>query len=89
MSLRQIDGSGYTILTLRDSQGNFFFKGTMTSGCNSNNPYEYDVRATTYLGFGEHKFYIDGFNSPPSFAEVQAGGLHAGANQWQWTVTVK
>ena len=89
MSLRQIDGSGYTISTLRDSQGNYFFKGTMTSGCNSNNPYEFDVRATTYLGFGEHKFYIDGFNSPPSFAEVQAGGLHAGANQWQWLVTVK
>jgi hypothetical protein len=89
MSLRQIDGSGYTISTLRDSQGNYFFKGTMTSGCNSSNPYEYDVRTTTYLGFGEHKFYIDGFNSPPSFAEVQAGGLHAGANQWVWNITVK
>jgi hypothetical protein len=88
MSLRQIDGSGYTISTLKDARGNYFFDGKLSSDCDSSFPYEYDVRTTTYLGLGNHKYYIDGFNTPPTLAEVQAGGLHSGANQWVWNITV-
>ena len=89
MSLRQIESSGYTVSTLKDVQGNYFFKGNVSTGCEAAYPYEYNVRTTTYLALGRHQFYIDGFNSPPTLAEVQAGGLHADANQWVWTITVK
>jgi hypothetical protein len=89
MSLRQIESSGYTVSTLKNTQGNYYFAGKISDECDAAFPYEHDARATTYLSLGRHQFYIDGFNSPPTLAEVQAGGLHAGANQWVWTITVK